>query len=586
MKIIRVVVFILLIVQSSFSQKTTEFKWWNPSNNEFDVLEGQGWPSEVASIYDRLPARLRKVVTKQIWNSSRHSTGLSIRFWSNADTIRVNYKVKNEISNKVISPSETRELDLYSKSINGEWLRYSGKYKADSIINCEFNVEDSTDIYKTYGREFQLFLPLSSTVEFLEIGINKESIFNPLPIREERPIVVYGESLYQEGETSSYGMAWANILQRKLERPLINLGFLENDKLETELIDLITKVDAKLYILDCSSNLKPHTSDVFKSLINAVEKLRIKRPKTPIIITNHSSFLNVTLKKNGIDYKDLDEELNRAFNYLKAKGILDIYLLKKSDFSFNFDSNKNYIHSTKYKITQYAQVFENLIRKVLVEPKGDVSTTIAKTQSRDIAVYNWVERHQKILKLNKLGISKICLFGDSIINFWGGEPETSKPNGQKSWEDFMEPLGVRNYGFGYDYIENVLWRIQHDELDGVHAEKIVFMIGTNNLSINSNSEIIDGLIGLVKAVKERSPNSMVFIIGVLPRQGKEDRIVSLNHEISQLKEKISIDYYNINAPLLNKNGKVNQTLFSDGLHPNNKGYSIIAKELQEILGSK
>ena len=57
----------------------------------------------------------------------------------------------------------------------------------------------------------------------------------------------------------------------------------------------------------------------------------------------------------------------------------------------------------------------------------------------------------------------------------------------------MRPLGVRNFGFGWDRIENVLWRVHHDELDGFDAEKIVLMIGTNNIGISTDDEIVSGL---------------------------------------------------------------------------------------------
>ena len=512
MKEIRIIVLMLLIVQGSFAQKVSDFKWWNPSINEFHVVDGQGWPNEVVSIFDRLPARAEKNVSKQSWDLSRQSAGLSIRFWSNADSIHVKYKVKGEISNTFISPLGVSGLDLYSKSSDGDWMRYCGEYDFDSIINCNFKVDDSTKIYKTYGREYQLFLPLFNEVESLEIGINKKSIFNTLPIRNEKPIVAYGTAICQGINASCPGMFWTNLLQRKLDRPLVNLGFSSNGKLEPELVDLISEVDAKLYILDCSSNLTPNERDVYQLVINAVEKLRIKRPKVPIILTEHLSFSNgATNNKNRIHSEVLDEELSRAFEYLKNMGIINIHLLMKSDFVFNIDSYADFIHPNDYGMIQYAEAYENLIRKVLSEPRGEISTTIPKTQSRDIAVYNWEERHQEILKLNKSNSSKICLFGDSIINFWGGEPETSIPNGKDSWEHFMKPIGVRNYGFGYDYLENVLWRIHHDELDGVDAEKIVLMIGTNNLSINNDSEIIDGLIGLVEAIKERQPNSIVLL---------------------------------------------------------------------------
>lgn len=150
----------------------------------------------------------------------------------------------------------------------------------------------------------------------------------------------------------------------------------------------------------------------------------------------------------------------------------------------------------------------------------------------------------------------------------------------------MKPMGVRNFGFGWDRIENVLWRIHHDELDGFEAEQIVLMIGTNNLLINSENEIIKGLEELIKAVKIRQPKSSILMIGILPRKGKEKLVKKLNLKISQLADLKAINFNNIGSQLLLKDGTIDKSLFTDGLHPNRKGYMIIAKKLQRILEDK
>ena len=69
------------------------------------------------------------------------------------------------------------------------------------------------------------------------------------------PIVVYGTSIAQGGCASRPGLAWTNILGRKLDRPVINLAFSGNGKLEKELIELLSEIDASLYVLDCLPNL-------------------------------------------------------------------------------------------------------------------------------------------------------------------------------------------------------------------------------------------------------------------------------------------------------------------------------------------
>ena len=76
-----------------------------------------------------------------------------------------------------------------------------------------------------------------------------------MPLSMEKPVVVYGTSIAQGACATRPGLAWTAILERKLDRPLINLGFSGSGQLEKSVIDLMAEIDAKLYILDCLPNL-------------------------------------------------------------------------------------------------------------------------------------------------------------------------------------------------------------------------------------------------------------------------------------------------------------------------------------------
>ena len=80
----------------SFSQDLATLKWWSPTQYKSHVIEGQAWPDEVKSTYDRLPARAEGNVADDVWSLSSHSAGLMIRFRSNARKIIVRYQTKNK----------------------------------------------------------------------------------------------------------------------------------------------------------------------------------------------------------------------------------------------------------------------------------------------------------------------------------------------------------------------------------------------------------------------------------------------------------------------------------------------------------
>ena len=115
----------------------------------------------------------------------------------------------------------------------------------------------------------------------------------------------------------------------------------------------------------------------------------------------------------------------------------------------------------------------------------------------------------------------------------------------ESWDNFFTPLGLRNYAYGWDRIENVLWRIYHGELEGFDAEKIIILIGTNNIPLNSNQEIIEGLRLVLKGVKARQPKAKIYLMGILPKRNYEKRIEKLNKKISHLANELALNYSNV-----------------------------------------
>ena len=65
-------IFILCMVCLSAG---AEWKWQNPMEASFPVIQNQGWPDEIGQTYVRLPDRAKAEVREPVWNLSR--TGYS-----------------------------------------------------------------------------------------------------------------------------------------------------------------------------------------------------------------------------------------------------------------------------------------------------------------------------------------------------------------------------------------------------------------------------------------------------------------------------------------------------------------------------
>ena len=573
-----------------FSQDLPELKWWNPMTDSVKVLEGQGWDKSYVDGYGRLPKTAETKVRKPVWDLSMQSAGLSINFVSNSSTIAIKYKVKGTHAFPHMSATGVSGVDLYAKTSDGKWVWNRGKYYFRDIITYNYTQLPVTEGYHDKGRQYKLYLPSYNEIEWLEIGVEQQAVFNVLPIRKEKPIVVYGTSIAQGACASRPGMAWASILERALDRPVINLGFSGNGRLEKEVLDYIETINAKLYVLDCLPNLTP-TDDmtlenVYERIIAAVKQLKGKQPSIPILLVEHSGYSDGETNKERLKvYSELNQTLQKAYQQLISEGIEDIHILTREGLNLGLDSYVDGTHPTDLGMLQYAQAYETSIRGIINESLGNISTTIPVTQNRSVDYYDWSARHKYIVESNAKNPPKICFIGNSIVHQWGGASERPLVNNTDSWKTYFESIGVKNLGFGWDRIENVLWHIYHGTLDGFDAEQIIMKMGTNNLQFNSDIEIVEGIRFLVKQIKQRQPKAKITLIGILPRRDFEPRIKGINEMIFKMTEEIDVNYLSIGNVFLTDDGTIDESLFRDGLHPNAKGYDkigpLINAHLQE-----
>jgi lysophospholipase L1-like esterase len=587
---LKTIYFLFAAVCCSFisQAQSTEFKWWNPQTAQFPVIEGQAWPKEVRNPYDRLPARAEKQVRDQVWGLSNQSAGLMIRFRANSSEIKVRYIVGGKHALPHMAATGVSGVDLYAITSDGAWRWSAGKYAFGDTIVYHFKNLEPNDNYHKLGREYRLFLPLYNSVKWMEIGTPEGTTFSPLAVRPDKPVVIYGTSIAQGACASRPGMAWTAILGRKLDHPLVNLGFSGNGRLEKEVVDLISEIDAKIYVLDCLPNLtiRPDSKldltieEVKKRVINTVTALRKKHPETPIVLAEHAGYTDEDINPQSKHfYVEVNEALRESFGQLKAQGVNNIYLIPKADFGQDIETTVDGTHQTDLGMMRYAEGYEKHIREILHEPKGLVSTTQPITQLRELNNYDWETRHREILELNKTNPPATVVIGNSITHFWGGLPKGPRATGADSWNSTFG-TNSRNMGYGWDRIENVLWRINHGELDGFSAKQIFVNIGTNNLHLNTDEEIVEGWKLLIAALKYHQPNAKITMLGIYPRRQQEQRVATLNEKLVQLTGETNIGFIDPGKVFLQKDGKIDESFFSDGLHPNAKGYALLGSAIK------
>lgn len=571
----RYALLLLLLIGSLHTQ--AQIKWSNPLDQPFPVIRGRAWHNEQQRTYARLPLKAKNLVNKAVWNLSQQSAGLSIAFYSNSPEIKIKYTVTGGRSMAHMPATGVSGVDLYATDRNGRSRWCAAKYSLGDTLVYTYDgltYEDASN----KGYEYTLFLPLYNSVSFLEIGVKDNASISFIPVSEEKPLVVYGTSIAQGACASRPGMAWINIINRTMEHPVVNLGFSGSGKLEKELFELLAETDAKLYIIDCMPNMisPADTAVIAERILTGIKTLRT-RNQAPVLLVEHSGYMNeYTSDRAEASYKASNRQLRKAYNTLMQQES-DIYYLTKEEIGLSMDAMVEGVHPSDLGMQQYADSYVKKIREILKEETGTESTCIPCKQQRD--PYDWQARHEQILKLNRTDSPEAVIIGNSIVHYWAGEPLAHQQRGKHAWSRLFKGTKVHNLGFGWDKIENVLWRIYHGELDGYEAKNIFMLIGTNNLQFNTDHEIIEGIVFTAKAIRERQPSAKLHVIGILPRKGQEQRIAHINTELQQELVKSNAIYIDLTPFLTKRDGRIDESLFGDGLHPNEKGYKKIAEAL-------
>lgn len=554
--------------------KAQQIKWYNPDAQPHPVVQGQAFAGEEREgFYHRLPKRFANDVRTPLWAQSRHSAGESLCFSTDAKDITIRYIRKGALSMYHMPMTGTSGTDLYTTDKNGQEIWIAGKYSFGDTVICRYKnieIENGTGIQR-----YTLFLPLYNEVCQLEVGVENYTSFRFDKPSGNKPIVAYGTSICQGACASRPGMAWTNIVQRRMGHTVVNMGFSGNAFFEKEVMAILAQIDAKVYIIDAMPNAYTIETELLQdSIVKAIHNLHAARPHTPILLTDHLGYPHGKAMKEfrTSQIKALDV-LKKSYKQLKEEGVDNLYYLTYEELAMPQDGTVEGIHTSDYGMMRYAEAYEKKLRQILNEPVGEEKTTIPITQQRDS--YNWLERHNSITSNNKGQHYDRVIIGNSIIHFWGGVDGAPAQRGKESWENL--PGTSLNLGFGWDKTENVLWRIYHGELDNITAEKIFLKIGTNNLSTGeSDREIGEGIAAILYAISQRHPEASVTLMGILPRRGMEERIKKLNLLLQDMAQKAGVKFDNPGIKLLKQDGTIDESLFTDGLHPNKKGYSIIA----------
>src|SRR5690348_697132 len=122
---------------------------------------------------------------------------------------------------------------------------------------------------------------------------------------------------------------------------------------------------------------------------------------------------------------------------------------------------------------------------------------------------DWMDRHNGFVRNSQENAANITavFIGSSSIERWAS-------TGLQIWNRKFAPLGAVNYGIGGDRTEHVLWRITNGELDGLNPKIAVVYIGSNNVPMFNNTEVIMGCTAVVETMRQKLPNTPILFLSI------------------------------------------------------------------------
>jgi lysophospholipase L1-like esterase len=260
-------------------------------------------------------------------------------------------------------------LDLYAIMPDGKWKWCAGKRSFGDTVIYRFSGINPDQNYSETGLEYRLYLPLYNSVKWMKIGVPEDKNFSPLPLNKKKPIVVYGTSIAQGACASRPGMAWTAILGRRMNIPLINLGFSGNGKLEKEMLDLIAEIDAEVYILDCLPNMTAPRfteEEVHDRIIAAAQLLQSKRPDIPILFVEHDGYTDGFLRPERYkNYSDINKVMRQTFAEMQSWDFRNIWLLSRIAINQNIDCQVDGVHPNDLGMDRYAKAYQKILAEIL-----------------------------------------------------------------------------------------------------------------------------------------------------------------------------------------------------------------------------
>jgi len=338
---------------------SNDVKW---IDGKYLPIEGRAF-DDTEHYYDRLPANVTTNVNGGVRAMKHHTSGMLFRFESDSPFVTFQWRPYSDtLSEPNMAAPAVSGVDVYV------WEGARWRYRATGMIwNSKTKVGGVT-VNGHKGARYIMNLPLYNGIRWCRLGISPKATVKPFPHTSgvEKPVVFYGTSITQGGCASRPGLGFVNWVGRRLDVPVVGLGFAGCGKMEYEMSEHLARIDASCYVIDCVWNVKG--AEMKARLEPFVRNLRAKRPDVPIVFAEGGSFEFVPRKDDDPHARIETQEIHQRAVYEKlvAEGWKKLFFLSKNGmYDDSFEGSMDRVHPNDLGMKTMTDAFAKAVREAL-----------------------------------------------------------------------------------------------------------------------------------------------------------------------------------------------------------------------------
>ncbi|MCI1640325.1 MAG: SGNH/GDSL hydrolase family protein [Bacteroidales bacterium] len=289
----------------------------------------------------------------------RNSSGIAVAFRTNSSSISIITKYGYTGFPDNTNGISARGYDLYIRH-NGKWLF------AAANVRPQTSLEKPLSLIKDMPageKDCLLYLPTYSEEHSVKIGIDENSVIEPLENPFRYRIAIFGSSYTHGSSTSRAGLTYPAQFSRETGIQLLSLGCSGNCKLQSYFADVLKDVQADAFIFDTFSN--PSPDQIRERLFPFIENIQTAHPDVPLIFQS-------TIYREGRNFSKAADNRARvrmavADSLMKIAVVKykNVYYVHPDATSKRHDTTVDGVHPTNYGYTLWAESIEKPVLKIL-----------------------------------------------------------------------------------------------------------------------------------------------------------------------------------------------------------------------------